>query len=306
MLIFLIYIIVTPVPVALAYLDLGECQNVARILLSNSTTLNGREMLTTYGISKAAELCRQFKLNGLEVTFKRCATCRGIDRIRGEVPIIGIHLPWEFDITWRAIVGWNPKAGKGLKANIEANLKGKFAFFSQAETEKALKVGRELDPQPEYYVIHPDAFANMRFVPWRRLRKIRGLCFENNWPVSGYDGVAAALRFAVKSQAGIVVDTCHLGLVEADAADLWQAYLTVKDRVRVFHVSDVDLWTRQEHRIPGRGNIGLLPFLEKVVADGFDGIYVLEVREPGIEPEQSIEESLKFLKRCGIVATSQE
>ena len=281
-------------PVALSYLDLGESQSVARILLSNSTTLNGREMLTTYGIPEVAELCRKFDLSGLEVTFKRFATRRGIDRIRGNVPIIGGHFPWEWDITWRAIVGWNRKAG------LKANLKGKCAFLSQAETQKALRIGSELDPQPEYYVIHPDAFANTRFIPWRRLRKIRGLCFENNWPKQGYEGVSTASSFALASHASVVLDTCHLGLVPRDAANLWQAYQAVRKLVKVVHLSDFDSSTGQEHLIPGRGNLGLESFIQRIAADGYNGLYVLEVRHPGVEPRQAIEESLKFLERCSI------
>lgn len=265
-----------------------------RVLLSNATFLSPKRVVD-YGISDAAQLVRKFGLSGLEILPRLLLTAGEVRKRMGflPVPVVGIHFPWSwqyFKQTFR----------RNKQATAKENIKGFLASTSQPRGKygRPTKLARELGV--EYICMHPQTFVDIP-VPCERLRKIEGLCFENDWPERDYEGICAADNFTVwcGHSTGIVFDTCHIGRVREDAKDPLAAYEAVKSKIRVVHLSDYSP-TLGEHLIPGHGELGwLVDFLGWLKEDGFSGPIVLEVRHPGVDPRYAIEQSLKYLRRYG-------
>lgn len=73
----------------------------------------------------------------------------------------------------------------------------------------------------------------------------------------------------------VTLDTSHVG---ASKVDLMQAFRELSGQLRHVHLSDSDLTGGDQHRLPGKGRLPLLPFLDALVKSGYAGAVCLELK----------------------------
>ncbi|MGI8650623.1 MAG: sugar phosphate isomerase/epimerase family protein [Rubrobacter sp.] len=110
----------------------------------------------------------------------------------------------------------------------------------------------------------------------------------------------------------ITLDTSH---VAANRLDLLGFYGDVATRIRHVHLSDSDLTGGDQHRLPGKGKLPLLPLLDALARDDFGGTVSLELKpfQAGApHPEKVLQrmgEALKYVRRglgSSIEGTTEE
>ncbi|MGF1471557.1 MAG: sugar phosphate isomerase/epimerase family protein [Rubrobacteraceae bacterium] len=73
----------------------------------------------------------------------------------------------------------------------------------------------------------------------------------------------------------VTLDTSHLA---ASGVDLLHAWEVLGDQARHIHFSDSKMTGRDEHRVPGRGNLPLKEFLGRVRRSDYPGVVSLELK----------------------------
>lgn len=269
---------------------------MAKILISNAVTVNGFRGLFSYGIKRAAELAREFHLQGIELTTRWLMSASWIRSQLGGIAVIGVHCPWTWQ--YRGQNRYNPNASR------MENLKGKAAWLVQPPMKygKAVRLAGELGA--EYLCLHPDIFLGIE-PRYEALKTIPGLVIENNLE-PGHEGIAGAYQFANQCQkiggftpAGFVLDFNHFGLWPPDISNPRQAYELLRGKIKVVHLSDYSRATSRAKLTLGTGELGkigrdLLAWLKE---DDFDGPYVIEAMQ---QPREAVEGTLDFLKQIGI------
>ncbi len=102
-----------------------------------------------------------------------------------------------------------------------------------------------------------------------------------NMPANGpgFFGVRRASCHLPEHLAGVgevTLDTSHVG---ASGVDLLAAREVLAGQLRHVHLSDSNLVLgKDDHRLPGRGKLPLVPFLAALAADGYPGAVSLELK----------------------------
>ena len=103
----------------------------------------------------------------------------------------------------------------------------------------------------------------------------------------------------------VTLDTSHVG---ASKVDLMGAYAVLADQLRHVHLSDSDLTGGDQHRLPGKGRLPLLPFLAALAHSAYPGVVSLELKPWPLgtpNPEtilQRMRGALKFARRALLLA----
>ncbi|QIN82708.1 TIM barrel protein [Rubrobacter tropicus] len=80
----------------------------------------------------------------------------------------------------------------------------------------------------------------------------------------------------LKGIGAVTLDTSHVG---ASGVDLLDAHAALVGQLRHVHLSDSNLVVgKDEHRLPGKGQLPLRPFLGALAADGYQGAVSLELK----------------------------
>lgn len=102
-----------------------------------------------------------------------------------------------------------------------------------------------------------------------------------NMPRNEPDGIFGARRGScylpehLGGVGDVTLDTSHVG---ASRVDLMQAFRKLSGQVRHVHLSDSDLTGGDQHRLPGKGRLPLLPFLDALGQSGYGGVVSLELK----------------------------
>jgi sugar phosphate isomerase/epimerase len=136
------------------------------------------------------------------------------------------------------------------------------------------------------------AFAVENMYPWRASSR-RGI--EMYLP--GWDPSA-------EPYAHTTIDLSHAAIARSDPIAMAKR---LGDRLRHIHLTDGSGSAKDEHLVPGRGEMGAASFLRHLAGTGFDGEIVLEIntRRCGTkeERERDLRESLEFARDHFAVST---
>ena len=104
--------------------------------------------------------------------------------------------------------------------------------------------------------------------------------------------------------ANTTIDLSHAAIARDDPIAMAQR---LGDRLRHIHLTDGTASAKDEHLVPGRGDVGAAAFLQHLAGTGFDGAIVVEIntRRCGTraEREQDLRESLDFARDNFCVST---
>jgi sugar phosphate isomerase/epimerase len=136
------------------------------------------------------------------------------------------------------------------------------------------------------------------------LEESTGIAFavENMYPwrASGKRGVQMYLPGWDPSEqpyANTTIDLSHAAIAKDDVIEMADR---LGQRLRHIHLTDGTGSAKDEHLVPGRGNMRAAEFLQHVAAAGFDGEIILEIntRKAGsrTERERDLRESLEFAR----------
>jgi sugar phosphate isomerase/epimerase len=73
----------------------------------------------------------------------------------------------------------------------------------------------------------------------------------------------------------VTLDTSHVG---ASRVDLMHAFHRLSPQLRHVHLSDSDLTGGDQHRLPGKGRLPLMPFLNALSGSAYEGVVSLELK----------------------------
>jgi sugar phosphate isomerase/epimerase len=137
------------------------------------------------------------------------------------------------------------------------------------------------------------AFAVENMYPWRASSR-RGMeMYLPGWDPSG------------ESYANTTIDLSHAAIAQSDPIEMSER---LGDRLRHIHLTDGSGSAKDEHLVPGRGEMGAAAFLRHLARSGFDGEIILEIntRKCGSrdEREADLRESLEFAREHFAVAAS--
>jgi sugar phosphate isomerase/epimerase len=135
------------------------------------------------------------------------------------------------------------------------------------------------------------AFAVENMYPWRASSR-RGMeMYLPGWDPSG------------ESYANTTIDLSHAAIAQSDPIEMSER---LGDRLRHIHLTDGSGSAKDEHLVPGRGEMGAAAFLRHLARSGFDGEIILEIntRKCGSrdEREADLRESLEFAREHFAVA----
>jgi sugar phosphate isomerase/epimerase len=135
-------------------------------------------------------------------------------------------------------------------------------------------------------------FAVENMYPWRATSR-RGM----EMYVPGWDPSA-------ETYANTTIDLSHAAIAQDDPIAMARR---LGDRLRHIHLTDGTDSAKDEHLVPGRGDIGAAAFLHHLADTGFDGSIVVEIntRRCGSreERERDLRESLDFARDNFYVST---
>lgn len=208
------------------------------------------------------------------------------------VPILGIHASFWWDNAGRRVCRESIRRRKDdLNARIGFWL-SEALVGAESKSESrywANKLGKEA-----YINYHPDVVA--RIDP-ETLRSFgHRVLVENDggsiWPFS------KTIQLADRLKIGMTLDTSHVAL---ESLDLIEAYDRVAHRLVNVHFSD-GVTGRDEHRVPGSGELNLPTFLKRLRKDNFhkraETSLIIEIRPPlhfrKIEPK--IVRTMSFIR----------
>jgi len=136
------------------------------------------------------------------------------------------------------------------------------------------------------------AFAVENMYPWRASSK-RGM--EMYMP--GWDPSA-------ESYANTTIDLSHAAIAQDDPIAMADR---LGPRLRHIHLTDGSGSAKDEHLVPGRGNVGAAEFLRHVARTGFGGEIVVEINTRKAssreEREKDLRESLEFAREHFLAST---
>ncbi len=129
------------------------------------------------------------------------------------------------------------------------------------------------------------AFAVENMYPWRASSR-RGMeMYLPGWDPSG------------EPYANTTIDLSHAAIAQSDPIEMAER---LGDRLRHIHLTDGSGSAKDEHLVPGRGEMGAASFLRHLATTGFDGEIVVEIntRKCGTreEREDDLRESLDFAR----------
>ncbi len=129
------------------------------------------------------------------------------------------------------------------------------------------------------------AFAVENMYPWRASSR-RGMeMYLPGWDPSG------------ESYANTTIDLSHAAIAQSDPIEMAER---LGGRLRHIHLTDGSGSAKDEHLVPGRGDMEAASFLRHLAATGFDGEIVVEIntRKCGSreEREDDLRESLDFAR----------
>ena len=129
------------------------------------------------------------------------------------------------------------------------------------------------------------AFAVENMYPWRASSR-RGMeMYLPGWDPSG------------EPYANTTIDLSHAAIAKSDPIEMAER---LGDRLRHVHLTDGSGSAKDEHLVPGRGEMGAASFLRHLATTGFDGEIVVEIntRKCGSreEREDDLRESLDFAR----------
>ena len=135
------------------------------------------------------------------------------------------------------------------------------------------------------------AFAVENMYPWRASSR-RGMeMYLPGWDPSG------------ESYANTTIDLSHAAIAQSDPIEMAER---LGDRLRHIHLTDGSGSAKDEHLVPGRGEMGAAAFLRHLARSDFDGEIILEIntRKCGSrdEREADLRESLEFAREHFAVA----
>jgi sugar phosphate isomerase/epimerase len=108
-----------------------------------------------------------------------------------------------------------------------------------------------------------------------------------------------------ESYANTTIDLSHAAIAQSDPIEMSER---LGDRLRHIHLTDGSGSAKDEHLVPGRGEMGAAAFLRHLARSGFDGEIILEIntRKCGSrdEREADLRESLEFAREHFAVAAS--
>ncbi len=136
------------------------------------------------------------------------------------------------------------------------------------------------------------AFAVENMYPWRASSR-RGMeMYLPGWDPSG------------ESYANTTIDLSHAAIAQSDPIEMAER---LGGRLRHIHLTDGSGSAKDEHLVPGRGDMEAASFLRHLAATGFDGEIVVEIntRKCGSreEREDDLRESLEFAREHFAVTT---
>lgn len=136
------------------------------------------------------------------------------------------------------------------------------------------------------------AFAVENMYPWRATSR-RGM----DMYVPGWDPSA-------ETYANATIDLSHAATSRSDAVAMAQR---LGSRLRHVHLTDGTRSAKDEHLVPGRGDMRADEFLQHLSGNGFDGHVVLEINTrraaTSAERERDLAESLEFAREHFTVRT---
>ena len=129
------------------------------------------------------------------------------------------------------------------------------------------------------------AFAVENMYPWRASSR-RGMeMYLPGWDPSG------------EPYANTTIDLSHAAIAQSDPIEMDER---LGDRLRHIHLTDGSGSAKDEHLVPGRGEMGAASFLRHLATTGFAGEIVVEIntRKCGTreEREDDLRESLDFAR----------
>lgn len=129
------------------------------------------------------------------------------------------------------------------------------------------------------------AFAVENMYPWRASSKRHLPMYVPSWDPSEQD------------YANTTIDLSHAAIAQDDPVAMAER---LGDRLRHIHLTDGTDSAKDEHLVPGRGDIGADRFLRHLAATGFTGEIVVEIttRRSGTHDDRAAElrESLEFAR----------
>ncbi|WP_340539724.1 sugar phosphate isomerase/epimerase family protein [Nocardioides sp. GXZ039] len=128
-------------------------------------------------------------------------------------------------------------------------------------------------------------FAVENMYPWRATKKRGAEMYLPGWDPSA------------EPYANATIDLSHAAIAQSDVVEMAER---LGDRLRHVHLTDGTGSAKDEHLVPGRGEMGAARFLEHIAGSGFDGDIVVEIntRKCGSreEREADLRESLEFAR----------
>jgi sugar phosphate isomerase/epimerase len=129
------------------------------------------------------------------------------------------------------------------------------------------------------------AFAVENMYPWRASSKRHLAMYVPGWDPSEQD------------YANTTIDLSHAAIAKDDPVEMAKR---LGDRLRHIHLTDGTDSAKDEHMVPGRGDIGADQFLHHLAATGFTGEIIVEIttRRSNTHDERAAElrESLEFAR----------
>ena len=129
------------------------------------------------------------------------------------------------------------------------------------------------------------AFAVENMYPWRASTKREMEMYLPGWDPSA------------EPYANTTIDLSHAAIAQSDPVAMAQR---LGDRLRHVHLTDGTGSAKDEHLVPGRGEMGADRFLQHLARTGFDGEIILEINTrkaaDHAERERDLRESLEFAR----------
>jgi sugar phosphate isomerase/epimerase len=239
--------------------------------------------LYNYGLERVFGLARQVGFDGIEVIVdsrwdtRQAEYLCSVSAAQG-IPVLSLHAPF-----MPGIQGWEEDPLLSLQRTVEL-----------AGALEAGVVVAHLPMRWHWLSVQSSLFRSRRlrlplfwpqgraYAQWLQQNRSELCCSANrvqvlleNMPAQRWLGVRLNLYElnhpdALMGFGGLVLDTTHLGTW---GADVLSVYEQLKTRIKHVHLSDYD---GREHRPPGTGNLPLAQLLQRMAADGYRGLIVVE------------------------------
>ena len=135
-------------------------------------------------------------------------------------------------------------------------------------------------------------FAVENMYPWRATKKRGAEMYLPGWDPS------------TEPYANTTIDLSHAAIAHSDVIEMAER---MGERLRHIHLTDGSGSAKDEHLVPGRGQMGAAAFLQHLAGTSFAGEIVLEINTRRCtsreEREADLRESLAFAREHYVVAT---